>query len=544
MFFLQFSIDFLNNFTLFSDSNLNQITFAIILMVFGVLLAKIASKILFRITKNIFGTPQQKPLKSLARLVEVIIFVVFLILALSALKVNFADEIVKRFITLLPSFLSTILLFLLGYVLINLTLDFFKGFFLKLTKETYFQEFGVSAPVIKNVFFVAKIFFILILLSISLSIANFPVPIIDSIITATVFSLIFFAGALIAFSFKDYLANFFLSGYISKNVLKPGQSVKIGEEFGEVVSVSTHGAVIELNSGYNAIIPNSMLVKQTVFVKRIRSDIAKLQVLRSKFVTQLPSHCGPASAAMMLSFFDFEVPQEEIARVANTKVPGGTEPEDLINAVRALTDNKVKGKLIRFDEIHNLQEEVKSWLSEGGLIILWYKKPVVFPQKDSKSGHYVLGVGVQDEEIIVMDPSEQTAGVMMINNKLLEEAMDEYDISRGYILFAKKGSPAYWRLSEGLIYSDVKAYKDISKSFERYLKRAFRERAMISELISEHIYPKLVKNVKVKQLWKPDLTASKRKRLEVKQIEAEKIGNETIKEKKTETENEKKAEKK
>ena len=288
---------------------------------------------------------------------------------------------------------------------------------------------------------------------------------------------------------------------------------------GEVLSVSNHGVAIETSTGYNYIIPNKNIMTKEIQVKRVRSNIAKIEQLMNKFTPQLPSHCGPASAMMMLEFFGYEIAQEEMAREAKTKVPGGTEPEDLISAVKKLTNSEVRGKLIRFDEIFDLAEEVKAWIAEGALVILWYKKSVIFPDKHSQSGHYVLCVGVEGEELIVMDPSTETAGVYLVNHQVLEDAMDQYDISRGYVVFARKGTSAFWRLNEGLIYSNVSSYKNLSKSFERYLKRQFRQRNLINEVISEHITPKL-KTEKVKHVWKPDLTISKSKQELDKKVSA------------------------
>ncbi|MCH7902340.1 C39 family peptidase [archaeon] len=320
----------------------------------------------------------------------------------------------------------------------------------------------------------------------------------------------FFAGALVAYSFKDYVSNALLSRYVEKNILKPGQRVKFGEIEGEVISISNHGVTLELNSGYNYIIPNKNLMQKEIMIKRVRSEITKIEQQMNKYTHQLPSHCVPASAAMMLEFFGYEINQEELAKEAKTKVPGGTDPEDLLSAVKNLTNSQVRGELVRFDEIFDLAQEVKSWVAEGALVILWYKKPILFPNKQSQSGHYVLCVGVEGEELIIMDPSVETAGVYMVNHRILEDAMDDYDISRGYIIFAKKGTSAFWRLNEGLIYGDTASYKNLSKSFERYLKRQLRQNNMINEIISEHLLSGMEEE-KVKHVWKPDLTSSKYK---------------------------------
>ena len=491
------------------DAMANNTLVAIGVIIAGLIIAKVVAVILEG-TNDKLKAVSIASVRSLVRLVELLIFMIFTIIALGILEVEFARDVLVEAWNITPNLLIIVLLLLLGYILINLVVDILQSFFLRIGRQDYLKEFGVSSGVINTIFVVFKLFLYLVLLSITLNYYARPVPFFDSIITGVVFTVMFFAGALIAYSFKDYVANSLLSKYVEKNILKPGQRVKIGEIEGDVIGISGHGVIIETNSGYNYVIPNKKIVTKEIMVKRVRSNITKIEVLMKKFTPQSKSNCGPASASMLLDFFGYSITQEELASEAKTKVPGGTNPGDLIKAIKKLTNSEVRGQLIRFDEIFDLSQELKSWITEGAMVILWYKKPILFPDKESKSGHYVLCVGVEGEELIIMDPSSQTAGVYLVNHKLLEDAMDDYDISRGYIVFAKKGTSAFWRLNEGLIYGDVASYKNLSKSFERYLKRQFRQRNMINEIISEHLLSK-VKSDKVKHVWKPDLTVSKKK---------------------------------
>ncbi|MCR4369294.1 MAG: C39 family peptidase [archaeon] len=482
---------------------------ALVVLVMGIAAAKAAATLLEGIN-NKLKLISPSSLRSLARLLELLIFVIFTIIALGVLEVAFAQDVLIRVWGMLPNVLIILLLLLLGYIIINLMVDILRGFFVRLGQEEYFSEFGVTQNMVNTVFIIIKVFLYLVLVSITLNYYAKPVPFFDTIIAGTVFTIMFFLAALVAYSFKDYVSNALLAKYVEKNVLKPGQRIKIGDVEGEVISITSHGATIEMNSGYNHVIPNKNLMTKEIQVKRIRSNITQIEYLMKNFEPQLPSFCGPASAKMMLEFFGYNIRQEDLATEAKTRVPGGTDPDNLILAVKKFTNAGVRGQLIRFDEIFDLAEEAKAWIAEGALIILWYKKPVLFPTKQSKSGHYVLCVGVEGEELIVMDPSEQTAGVYLVNHRLLEDAMDEYDISRGYIVFAQKGTSAFWRLNEGLIYGDVSSYKNLSKSFERYLKRQFRQRNMLNEIISEHLLPK-IKEDKAKHVWRPDLTTSRQK---------------------------------
>ncbi len=495
---------------IFNDPMFNQIIFAVFVVALGLVLAKVSGKLMLRLNKSL-KVESNRSIKSFVRILELFIFLVSLIAALSVLRVSVAEVIVLRVWEVIPSVIVLFLLLLLGYIIINLVVDIFRSIFLRLGSAEYLKEIGISKELIQNIFFILKLFLLLILISVSFSYVGFAVPYLEHILTALIYGFIFLSIAVLYYAFKDYLANFFLASYVEKNVLKPGQSVKVGEDLGEVVSVTSHGAVIKMPTGFNLLIPNKEVVKKKVYFRRVREDIFKLESIRARFVSQLPSYCGPASLQMMLSFFGYNFDQEKIGKMCETHVPGGTEPEEMIETVKKLTRGSVKGHTIQFAQIYNLKEEVKSWIAEGALVVVWYKKPVLFPDKPSQSGHYVLCVGVEGDELVVMDSSPQTAGVYMIDYRLLEDAMDYYDKMRGYIVFAKKGTPAFWRLGEGLIYSEASAYKDLSKSFERYLKKTLRKKAMIPSIISEHLSPLIHDEKMLKRVWKPDLTQSKAK---------------------------------
>jgi hypothetical protein len=265
-----------------------------------------------------------------------------------------------------------------------------------------------------------------------------------------------------------------------------------------ITSIST---ILRKPTGYNLFIPNHKVLDSRIYVKRARHDISKLEELRARFTAQDRSYCGPASATMMLSFFGFEVTQQKMGKYAGTKVPGGTGPRKLVEGVKKASNNAVRGALVEYDKISDLKEEVRAWISEGALIILWFHKPVVFPHVPSR-GHYVLCVGVEGDELIIMDPSRETAGVYLVDYRLLQEGMMGMDKKRGYLVFAKKGSSAYWRISENIIYTDVSAYEELGKSFERYLRKLLRQSSTINNLLSEHVFKKLA-GVKTRQLWKP-----------------------------------------
>src|SRR3989338_1129157 len=244
---------------IFQDAVANDIVVALIVLALGIVFAKLVAK-LFEAINSHFKLVSLISLRSLTSLIELFIFLVFTIIALGVLGVEFARDILIRVWQIVPETLIIILVLLLGYIFFNLLVDVLKSFFLRIGKQDYLKEFGVSPAIISSVFVIIKFFLYLVLVSITLNYYATPVPFIDTIIAGIVFAVLFFAGALIAYSFKDYIANSLLSRYVEKNIIKPGQRIKIGEIEGDVTGVSTHGVTIELASGYNYIIPNKVLM--------------------------------------------------------------------------------------------------------------------------------------------------------------------------------------------------------------------------------------------------------------------------------------------
>ncbi|MBN2127147.1 MAG: C39 family peptidase [Candidatus Diapherotrites archaeon] len=499
----------------FSQEIVVSIALALIALFIGLIIAKLVSSGILFINSRAKFLSRVKA-ANFARMVEYFLVLISIIVSLNFLQVNAARTVIEKIINFVPDIIIILLLSFLGIIAVNLVIDLLKTALKKIGLNNYVSEFGFGADLLDKVFLFAKIILFLILFSVSLNIVGYGLPFFDQILLALIFGLIVLSVLFIYFVFREQMENFFLSGYIEKNILKHGQTVLIDNKVGEVTSINSHGVTISMGDGYNLIVPNKKFISKEIYVKRSKLDISLLEQLRENFVAQMPALCGPASASMLLNFFGFDISQEVIAKTAKTKVPGGTGPRKLAKAVRELTLGKVKGVLIKYDEISELKKEVVSWLSEGALIIVWFSKKALF--KESKTqGHYSLCVGVEDDELVILDPSKATAGVYLINYRLFEEAMGEKDKKRGYLVFAKKGTPAYWRINEGLIYSDVDSYKDLSKSFERYLKRILRKSDTITRLLSEHLSVKLSRE-KPKRIWKPNL----KELLEKKKEEEEK----------------------
>lgn len=488
-----------------------DLVFAFAAIIAGVIAAKLAGRAIQTFGRALNLVEEGRALRSLARLFELFVVIISIIIALNFLHVNAAQVIMESLLGLIPNIVILLLLLFLGAIIITLVVDITRGTLLKIGFSEYLDSAGIPPGFVNNSFAAVKIFLFVILFSVSFSFVGISVPFVESILVAFIYGVVLLCIALIYYVFKDQLANFFAGVYIERNLLKPGQQILLDKECGEVIGVTLHGTLIRLSTGYNLLIPNKDLVKERLYLRRTKQDINRLEAIRSRFVAQLPAFCGPASASIMLLFFGYDIPQEELGKLSQTRTPGGTGPRRLVEGVKAATHGAVKGVLVRYDDISNLRDEIKTWLGEGALLILWFNKTTLF-RTTSGRGHYVLCVGVEDDELIIMDPSKTTAGVYFIDYTLFEEAMSEIDRKRGYIVFAKKGTPAYWRISEGLVYSDLDAYTDLSKSFERYLRKAIRRNSAIHQILSEHVFRVLEKeDSAVKMVWKPLRKKKKKK---------------------------------
>jgi len=187
----------------------------------------------------------------------------------------------------------------------------------------------------------------------------------------------------------------------------------------------------------------------------------------------------------------------------------GTHPETLIKVTQDMTKNKVKGAWIDIGHITDLKDEIRLWLNEGALIIVDYKKNILFPQ--AKSAHYSVCVAVEGDELVILDPSGKKGGVYLADAEKVYRGMDSYSEllkgKRGYIVFAPEGTTAYHRIEEGLIYADPSLYKDLSNKLKKELYKLTEK----SELL-ETVLPLRVKNFirkwrekdRIARLWKPE----------------------------------------
>ncbi len=495
-----------------SDSLAVRLIITAFILVFGHMLVRTFRKIAL---KTLIGRGEQVNKKRAEEQREKVTYAVYMLdivvigLALFYLNAEITRELYSASLTALPNIISVILVAILGIIGVNIFVKFIFEFFGTLGFSIHLRRAGITREISKVSETVFKIFLYLLLLQFVLVQANLAESTIQEIVTAATWALTLLIAALVFYGFKDLFKNFAAGLYLKNSrSVKANEKIYLDGERGELIDVSLFSTTIDTNDGYTMVASNSQVMDSNVKFKRTRSDIKTLEDMKKYFTAQDPSYCGPASAEMALNIFGFAHNQKEIGNIAGSEVGKGTMPDDLIQAVEELTDEEVKGAYVDYNKIGKLSDELKTWFDNGALIIPNFAKPVLFP--GSEKAHYSLCVGVEGDELLIVDPSVETVsgGVYYADDSEMREAMSEFEgRERGYVVLAPEGTTAYWRIENGLIYSDSNFYDQISKNMELRLKKIMRQGRLLKTALPEPVnsyIEKWNKEEKVNRIWKPE----------------------------------------
>ncbi len=451
----------------------------------------------------------------LLKIYRYIVIILTILGALAYIRVGILKDltILSGFVTntynLLPSILLVILLIVLAAAVVNL---------ITLGLKRVFDATGITEFMLEQrkehflngiLIFVRALLYIFTALFL-LDLSGIDISGIKSAIGWFFYGLFALLFLYIFFGTRTFMENLVAGIYLkTSRSFKLGQKVKVDDFEGSINSISNQGVIIKSDFGYATLIPNREFVKKEISFKNIETDLDTLEKVKSYYVEQKPSYCGPASASMILKIFGYNESQSKIGDLSKTEIGKGTHPEILIKVVQDLTQNKVKGSWVDVDHITDLKNEIRLWLSEGALVIVDYKKNILFPE--AKSAHYSVCVAVEGDELVVLDPSGKKGGVYLAEAEKVYRGMDTYSElikgKRGYIVFAPEGTTAFYRIEEGLIYADPSLYRNLSNKLKKELYK-FTEK---SELL-ETVLPLRVKNFirkwrekdRIARLWKPE----------------------------------------
>lgn len=426
--------------------------------------------------------------------------------AIIYLNSSISSAFLTNVISNIPEVLSAFLVGILGIILIKIIIRVLEDFLTTVGVKSYLRELGLSRNSTQAVSTAVKAVLYLFLIQIVLSQLNIGYEYLNQFFTAATWALALLAAALVFYSLKDLVQNA-AAGFYLKNSrqVRQGEEVKIEDEVGEIKDISLFATSVDTETGYTLLTPNQKIMNSPLKFKRTQSDLETLEDITQYFVAQDPSYCGPASMEMALEIQGYKHSQKEIGKKANVEVGEGADEEDLMQAVEELTNNQVKTAWIGYDKLTDLGDEYKSWFNDGALIVSNFYKPEIFP--DATSGHFVLSVGVEGDEILNLDPSGTNGGVYYVGKETLQNAMAEHGHKRGYIVVAPKGTTAYWRIKNDLIYADKSFYDEISKTLESRLRKILRQGRILKNSTPQSMEKYLEKwtaDEKLTRVWNPE----------------------------------------
>lgn len=482
---------------------------ALLILVFGHLLVKI-SKVTIR--RYWIQGAQEATKKDIERrednirLAGNILDGVIISAAIIYLNAGIGQNLFTDLVSDSPRIVSALLLGILGIILIKIVTRVFKDFLNTVGVNNYLREIGLSRSASNLIAAAAKTVMYIVLFQVVLAQLQIGYTFLNQMLNAATWAFSFMIAALIFYSLKDLIRNV-AAGFYLKNshLVRQGEEVKVDGESGEIKEVSLFSTSVNTDSGYTLLTPNSQLMESPLRVKRTQSDLETLEDITSYFVAQDPSYCGPASMEMALEIFGYRKDQHQIGEKANAEEGKGVDEDDLMNAVEELTNKEVKTAWIGYDDITDLEDEYKSWFNDGALIVSNFFKPEIFP--DASAGHFVLSVGVEGEEILNLDPSGTNGGVYYVNKDTLYDAMADFGHKRGYIVVAPKGTTAYWRIKNDLIYAKKSLYDELSKTLESRLRKIMRKGRILKNSTPESMEKYMedwATEEKLTRVWKPE----------------------------------------
>lgn len=425
--------------------------------------------------------------------------------ALVYLNTPLTSELVNQAVEFLPRLISVALIGILGVVMINILTKITTDFLRTVGLRNYFREAGLTSRSFDFVAVMVKALLYLLLAQILMDQLGIGESALSYLMIASSWALAFLIAGLFFWGFKDLFVNFAAGVYLKNSrMVRPGEEVDIDGEQGEIKSINLFSTTVDTNSGHRVVTPNSRIMDSPLKFRRTRSDVETLEEMTNYFVAQNPHLCGPASAEMALEIFGYRHDQEEIGEKSNTNTETGTDHHDLIDAVKELTNSEVNAGWVEYENVTDLGDEFKAWFNDGALIVPNFYKPEIFP--DASTGHFVLSVGVEGNEILIMDPSGTNGGVYYVDKDRLLDAMAEFDHSRGYIVMAPEGTTAHWRIKNDLLYADKNYYDEISKTLEARLRKLLRQGRILKDSTPQSMEKYIEKwrsGDRITRLWSP-----------------------------------------
>lgn len=373
----------------------------------------------------------------------------------------------QNFISFIPNLLTVGMAAILGAIGIKLFTKILKEFLRTLGAESYLGEMGLSGNTLDVGAGVLKVFLYMILLQAALEQLGIGEIFMTELVRASSWAIALLAAGLALYGFKDLFKNLSAGLYLKNSRrVRPGEEVRIGEETGEIGRISLFSTELETEEGFTVLKPNRRIMESEVRFKRTKNDLETLEEVKNYFVAQSTDSSRPAVFEMAMDILGYRTTQEELSE-------DDERPEEV---VERKTNREVRICTVESGKISNLGDELKAWFNDGAVACLRFRR--------NERPHNVLVAGVEQEELLVIDPDVETGGVFFMDQGRITDMMEDED---GYTVIAPKGTTSYWRIEKGLIYSDRNYYDELSKTLEARLNKIMRQGRLMKDVMPDPV---------------------------------------------------------
>lgn len=421
--------------------------------------------------------------------------------ALVYLNTGITDGIYTQTVEILPEIVSVALIVALGVILINIITRFAGDFLKTVGAKNYFRELGLSSQSFNLVKIGLKGFLYLLLVQITMGQIGIDSTVINTFVYASAWGVVLLAVGLLLYGFKDLFQNYAAGIYLKNSRrIRPGEQVDVNGAVGEIRKISLLSTLVDTNDGYTVMTPNSNLMNSSIRFKRAKSDLDTLEEIKEYFKTET-ERTQEACIEMALEIFGYFHPQQEVEEKVE-EAEGENENSKAMNAIENMTNKEIRTAFIQHDKITDVADDFKTWFNDGALVICRIKRDPIFAEEGEQ---YVLAAGVEENEILIIDPKVDDGGVYYVSKDTMKESLKGENL--GYFVLAPEGTTAFWRVKNELIYTDKSYYDELSKTLEARLRKITRQGRILSDVMPQQLKnytDKWKMEGNVTQVWEPE----------------------------------------
>jgi len=305
-----------------------KLLITILIIIAGYFISRLGSSIIISIAKR-KEVISVKHIQ-LVKIFRYLVFILAILIALIYLRVDFAQDVsllgnfLSNTYNLFPGILLVVLLIILAVSIVNLITFGLKRIFY-VSGITEFMIEQKREHFLNGILFIVRISLYLFTALFLLNLFGINISGITSAIGWLFYGLAALLFLYIFFGTRIFMENLVAGIYLkASGSFKLGQKLKLKDMEGSIKSISNQGVTISSDNGYATFIPNREFVRKEITYRNIETDLDTLEKIKSYYVEQKPSYCGPASVSMILKIFGYNEPQSKIGELSNTKVGAGT----------------------------------------------------------------------------------------------------------------------------------------------------------------------------------------------------------------------------